>query len=59
MLVESGKSSNAPDGGGRLKRVVAVWPSCVDVLPDDPHEDTITENLLTPFAPNGCRGAAR
>ena len=29
-----------------LERVVAVWPSCVDVLPDDPHEDTITENLV-------------
>lgn len=29
-----------------LERVVAVWPSCVDVLPDDPHEDTITANLV-------------
>ena len=29
-----------------LERVVAVWPCCVDVLPDDPHEDTITENLV-------------
>lgn len=29
-----------------LERVVAVWPSCLDVLPDDPHEDTITENLV-------------
>ena len=29
-----------------LERVVAVWPSCVAVLPDDPHEDTITENLV-------------
>lgn len=29
-----------------LERVVAVWPSCVKVLPDDPHEDTITENLV-------------
>ena len=29
-----------------LERVVAVWPSCVAVLPDDPHEDMITENLV-------------
>ena len=29
-----------------LERVVAVWPSCVAVLPDDPSEDTITENLV-------------
>ena len=29
-----------------LERVMAVWPSCVAVLPDDPHEDTITENLV-------------
>ena len=29
-----------------LERVVAVWPSCVEVLPNDPHEDTITENLV-------------
>lgn len=29
-----------------LERVVAVWPSCVAVLPDDPPEDTITENLV-------------
>lgn len=29
-----------------LERVVAVWPSCVAVLPVDPHEDTITENLV-------------
>ena len=29
-----------------LERVVAVWPSCVQVLPDDPTEDTITENLV-------------
>ena len=29
-----------------LERVVAVWPSCVEVLPDDPCEDAITENLV-------------
>ena len=29
-----------------LERVLAVWPSCVAVLPDDPCEDTITENLV-------------
>ena len=29
-----------------LERVVAVWPRCVEILPDNPHEDTITENLV-------------
>ena len=29
-----------------LEYVVAVWPSCMAVLPDDPHEDKITENLV-------------
>ena len=29
-----------------LERVVAVWPSWVDVLADNPHEDTITANLV-------------
>ena len=29
-----------------LERVVAVWPSCLKVLPDQPREDTITENLV-------------
>ena len=29
-----------------LERVVAVWPRCVAVLPANPVEDTITENLV-------------
>ncbi|MCY3842577.1 MAG: hypothetical protein OXH69_03435 [Acidobacteria bacterium] len=29
-----------------LERVVAVWPRCLSVLPQQPDEDTITENLV-------------
>lgn len=29
-----------------LERVVAVWPRCLKVLPPDPDEDMITENLV-------------
>lgn len=29
-----------------LERVVAVWPRCLSVLPEQPDEDTITENLV-------------
>ena len=29
-----------------LERVVAVWPRCVKLLPPNPEEDTITENLV-------------
>ena len=29
-----------------LERVIAVWPRCLAVLPDNPHEDTITINLV-------------
>ena len=29
-----------------LRRVVAVWLKCVEVLPSHPHEDTITINLV-------------
>ena len=30
-----------------LERVVAVWPRCLKVLPENPDEDMITENLVT------------
>lgn len=29
-----------------LERIVAVWPTCVALLPGQPHEDTITINLV-------------
>ena len=29
-----------------LRRVVAVWPRCVDMLPSQPQEDAITINLV-------------
>ena len=29
-----------------LERVVALWPRCLAVLPDNPIEDQITENLV-------------
>lgn len=29
-----------------LERVIAVWSRCVATLPDNPHEDTITINLV-------------
>ena len=29
-----------------LERVAALWPRCLAVLPDNPCEDTITENLV-------------
>ena len=29
-----------------LERVPAVWSKCLDVLPQQPHEDLITENLV-------------
>ena len=29
-----------------LRRVVAVWPGCVEVLQSHPHEDAITINLV-------------
>ncbi|MDE0005037.1 MAG: hypothetical protein OXQ29_20290 [Rhodospirillaceae bacterium] len=29
-----------------LERVLAVWPRCVAGLPENPHEDTITMNLV-------------
>ena len=29
-----------------LERVVALWPRCVTIVPEDPDEDTITINLV-------------
>lgn len=29
-----------------LERIPAVWSKCLDVLPQQPHEDLITENLV-------------
>lgn len=29
-----------------LQRIIAVWPSCMALLPGQPHEDTITINLV-------------
>lgn len=29
-----------------LQRIIAVWPACMTLLPGQPHEDTITINLV-------------
>lgn len=29
-----------------LERIIALWPRCLAVLPNNPKEDTITENLV-------------
>ena len=36
-----------------LECVVELWPQCVAVLPPDPHEDTITINLVSIISKDG------
>ena len=33
-----------------LERVIALWPKCLKVLPENPYEDLITENLVAVLA---------